>query len=72
VSRAAILIAILSLAAAAQAPASKSDWGYLRALKGGMEIRVLKINYKAIDSTFQSVNQESLTVGGRAGEEMVG
>jgi hypothetical protein len=71
-SRVVILLPILSLAAAAQEPASKDDWGNLRALMGGMEIRVLKTNYKSFDSTFRSVNDQGLTVGGRKGEEMVG
>jgi len=71
-SCAVILIPILFLAAAAQAPASKGDWGNLRALMGGTEIRVLKTNYKAIDGTFRSVNDEGLTVAGRSGEEMIG
>jgi hypothetical protein len=53
-------------------PASKSDWGNLRALTDGMEIRVIKTNFKAINGTFRSVNDEALTVVGRKGEEMVG
>jgi hypothetical protein len=68
------LLATIALGQAQSVPvrASKSDWGNLRALTDGMEIRVIKTNSKAIDGTFRSVNNEGLTVGGRAGEEMIG
>ena len=70
-SGAVILLPILSFAAAAQAPASKGDWGNLRTLIAGAEIRVMATGHEVIRGAFREVNDDALIVDQPSGEKML-
>ena len=53
------------------APASKGDWGNLRTLIAGAEIRVIATGHEVIRGTFRSVSDDALIVDQTSGEKML-
>jgi len=66
---------VLAMIALGQAPAistlPKSDWGNLRSLIAGAEIRVIAGGRQTVRGTFRSVSDDALIVDQASGEEMI-
>ncbi len=69
-TRAAMLLPILSLAAAAQSPASQ--WDALKMLAPGTEVRVAPANAKPIQGTLESVTDSDLVLAQAGGSKSFG
>jgi hypothetical protein len=53
------------------AATSKSDWGNLQALTPGAQVRLIETDHKSLRGTFQSVNDDALTIDLSPGRQMV-
>jgi len=69
-TRAAMLLPILSLAAAAQSPASQ--WDTLKMLAPGTEVRVASANAKPMQGTLESVTDSDLVLTQAGGPKSFG